>query len=130
MDPSNVFTYNPLAPDFLQGIDPETPPGYEDVYAEHAVDIAFPTGDIQNGQLLFPWPFLVRVMYASSDNGLAAGSEIGFNFRLTDMDGEDVMESRCRVEAASGIGQAPLPIVPEMYIAQGEAITWEAQDES
>jgi hypothetical protein len=131
MDACNVFSFNPLAPDFLNGIeDPGTPVGFEDVYAEQAQTVTFATATIQTGTLLFPWPFLVRALYSSIDQSAELPAEGAMNLRFLDPDTENSNEGRMRTEICTGIGQAPLPIVPDYFVPQGLSIGWSVQDET
>lgn len=131
MDCSNIFTYNPLAPDFLNGLDPGTPAGFEDTWAEHAAEITIAVGgSIVRTSLLFPWPFLIRAVYATLDFNGFAGPQAAYNVRIIDVDGEELLETRARPECLFGVGQAPMPWVPEVYVPQGQSLQFEVQDET
>lgn len=132
MDFCNLYTYNPLAPDYLNGLDPGTPEGYEDTYAEHAVNIVWATGgSTVTVALLFPWDFLARAVFATMDyTHFIVGAEATYNVMIIDPDGEKCFETRARGEILFGVGNAPMPIFPERFIPQGQSLTFEAQDET
>lgn len=132
MDFSNVYTYNPLAPDYLNGLDPGTPDGFEDTWAEHAIDVVFAVaGSTVTTALLFPWPFLIRAVYATMDyNSFFVGPEATYNFQIIDPDGERLLDTRARGEIQVGVGNAPFPIFPERFVPQGQSLIIEAQDET
>lgn len=132
MDFCNLYSYNPLAPDYLNGLDPGTPDGFEDLWAEHAINIVTtPQVPLVTVALLFPWPFLIRAVYGTMDyNGFGVAIEPTYNFLVIDPDGERLMDTRARGELQVGVGNAPFPVFPDKFIPQGRSLTIEFQDET
>lgn len=142
-DADLLFSFNPLAPDYLNGlVDPDTPAGYEDVYAEEAWLSPLPNPNLvgaDNDTLLnqrkyFTNDFVVfglKAVFTLAPDGfpIPFNPSNSWNVRLIDVDGVPMSNTRLKGSMIFGIGQFPKPCIPPWYIPAGKFVGIDLQYE-
>lgn len=124
-----LFTFNPLAPDYLNGlVEIGTPAGCEDIYAEEVWwspprNLAYQgaaSNTFVNQKKYFTGDFLIYGLKATTpwEPG-AVVPAISWSVRLIDVDGVPMCNTRVKGEMIFGIGQFPKPCIPPLFVPAG-----------
>lgn len=127
MDRCNLFTYNPLAPDYLNGIeDTGTPAGFVDLYSEFVYDVTLAAAESRVDRISFDADFLVLALC-----GFSFASRNGVRdpvVRLSDPDGSYSMNTKMPFWMVSGVRGNETPWFPTCFVPLGKFITIEAEN--
>lgn len=125
----DVWSYNPLATDHLNGlIELDTPPGFEDTYGEEVFTFGWASsvpGPISQ-KLYFATNMMVYGLKAASDGPTQTSLlSDGFSVRLIDIDGVAINNTRVRLEMLFGTGEFPKPLIVPLWVPLGQFLTLE-----
>lgn len=144
LDADLLFNFNPLAPDYLNGlVDVGTPAGFEDVYCEETWLSPLPN-DLLTGadrgtflaqRKYFTNDFMIyglKAVYLLSPAGLPTpfNPAVTWNVRLIDVDGVPMCNTRLKGSMVFGIGQFPKPCVAPIYVPAGKFLGIDFQYEN
>lgn len=117
LDPSRDLICNPYAPEFLLGVDPETPDGCEDNYQEYVFKKTLIANQVSLDNILqFDDDFIIRGLRANSN--VATGTRPIYLVKLRDVDGSFL--SNCPLHAPILFGGAMFPTPwSDWYIPMG-----------
>lgn len=123
MDPCNVYTWNPLAPDWLNGLEAEevgTPAGYVDLYSEFNFDMLLPHNSLDDTRRLsFDTDFLILGTLVWSDQ---PGNEEKWNVRFRGPDGEAIQNTRLVYQMVGGSRGNAKPWLTPQWVPLGKFI--------
>lgn len=122
----DLFTYNPLAPAFLNGVaDVGTPAGYVDRWDDIAVSFTLLANELRLGvdKIFFSSDVLIRGLWSSASGGQ-------WNARFIDVDGRYTANTRMAGFMLTGFASVPKPLLHEWHVPLGKFIRIEIENEA